>query len=162
MSPKLNNNSLTINEPIPLQPMGVPADHVDPNHPHFPTDPEAQLPPRQHFAAVPCLSKKKLVLLGTLLVLGSLIAALYVGIIVGKKNGIFEPNTTPTSTLETVSVTKTVLSTSYLPVSVFPKPTTVTQVLSLIQDFPKPTVTVPFEAPVRPTMVVSTVLSITM
>ncbi|KAG9187315.1 hypothetical protein G6011_05186 [Alternaria panax] len=66
------------------QPTGVPADYVDPNHPYFPHDPEAQLQPRSFAKADACVSSNWFLIVFSLIpVLGLLIASMLIGIKIG-------------------------------------------------------------------------------
>lgn len=145
------------NTPIATHTTGVPADHIDPNHPHFPTDSEAQLLPRPSYRLNPCLNKKSLwITFLAFLVTGSLIGAIFAGIKVGTDRAIAGHN----KANGTVYVTTTVVQTTMVDVSVTPKPTTVTQILSTIRDDssgkPTATATLPFSAPLRPTLIPTT------
>ncbi|KAI4675345.1 uncharacterized protein J4E84_010087 [Alternaria hordeiaustralica] len=63
---------------------GVPADHIDPNHPYFPHDDEAQLPPRPFYARHSLFTKKRFIIpTCTTLIVALLIAALLGGIKIG-------------------------------------------------------------------------------
>jgi hypothetical protein len=69
---------------IALQPTGVPADYVDSNHPHFPHDSEAQLPPRSFARAGACfVDKWVLIAFSLCFSLGMIIMSLLTGIRIG-------------------------------------------------------------------------------
>lgn len=66
-------------KPIEVQATGVPNDFADPNHPHFPHDPEAQLPERP-YKYVPFTSKKSTrIVLVVIFALLSYVAAALIG-----------------------------------------------------------------------------------
>ena len=123
---------------ITPQRTGVPADHIDPNHPYFPHDDEAHLPPRPFYKRHSFFTKKRfLIPTATILIIALLIAALLGGIKIGLSRCLHEPppvyqttaitSTSPHSTADPTTITTTVRTT--------------------------PTKTVPFEAPVRQTPV---------
>jgi hypothetical protein len=94
------------------QPTGVPADYVDSNHPHFPHDSEAQLPPRSFARASACFGNKWfLIAFGLFFGLGLIIMSLLTGIRIGmsklpnEHTTVYQTTiTTSTSTGGTVTV----------------------------------------------------------
>ncbi|KAI1665583.1 hypothetical protein L13192_10524 [Pyrenophora tritici-repentis] len=126
--------------PIELQPTGVPADHSDRNHPHFPTDAEAQLLPRPSYATRSCLTKRFLwIMFGSVFALNCLIGAAFLGIKLGTDKAIADNQK---SEGRVIYVITTMVSTISM-TQVIPTPTisTVTQSLSIIGTdlFPTPT-----------------------
>lgn len=95
------------------QPTGVPADYVDSNHPHFPHDSEAQLPPRSFARASACFGNKWVLIAFSLFFgLGMIIMSLLTGIRIGmsklpnEHTIVYQTTlTTSTSTGGTVTVT---------------------------------------------------------
>jgi len=123
---------------ITPQRTGVPADHIDPNHPYFPHDDEAQLPPRPFYQRHSFFTKKRfLIPTFTILITALLIAALLGGIKIGLSRCPHEPP----PVYQTTTVTST-------PVHTTQDATTITTTVRTT-----PTKTVPFEAPVRQTPV---------
>jgi hypothetical protein len=111
--------------PLEAQSTGVPVDHRDPNHPHFPRDSEAQ-PTKQPFVS----KKASCIALAVLVLIAAIVTAMLVGGKVGM-NMAKKPITSPVYTttfaeVEIVYVTTTVSSTSVVHVSITPEPTTIT------------------------------------
>jgi hypothetical protein len=128
------------------QSTGVPADYVDPNHPYFPHDSEAQAPPHSFLKPRACLSKKWLMIIfGVILALGLVIASLLIGI----KIGISKCPGTEVVVYETTVVTSTSTGGT---VRITPDPTIIITTLHTTPGA-TPTGTVPFKAPLRPTSV---------
>jgi hypothetical protein len=112
-------------KPIEPQATGVPADFVDPNHPHFPHDVEAQPFERPYYKYFPSVSKKtaNVIAIGLLVVLSYLTA-----ILVGGKIGmgmVKQPAPLPVVN-ETVYATTTVFSTTVIPYTLKQNATTST------------------------------------
>jgi hypothetical protein len=139
MSSQRNNIELS---GIAPQRTGVPADHIDPNHPYFPHDFEAQLPPRPFYKRH---SKKCFfITTGIVLIIGLIIASLLIGIRVGLAKRPLEPALAhETTTITSTSTRQAVYST--------PDSVTRTTTLRTTVGNTAPTKTVPFEAPTRPT-----------
>ncbi|KAH3945110.1 hypothetical protein HBI56_055390 [Parastagonospora nodorum] len=150
-------DSTTQAQPLEAQTTGVPVDHRDPNHPHFPGDLEAQP------SARPCLnSKSRLIIGGVIVIILSLITA----VLVGGKIGM-DMATRPTRPVfttvpiehETKNITTIEYSTSVMQLSITPDPTTITTTsMSMMPSMallptstptPKPSPT--SEAPKEPT-----------
>ncbi|RMZ68712.1 hypothetical protein GMOD_00002522 [Pyrenophora seminiperda CCB06] len=134
--------------PIELQQTpDVPADHSDPNHPHFPTDPETHLPPRSFYTPSSCISWKFLwIISGSLLTIGSIIGAGFLGIKFGTDKARAEYQkfdiattfitTTVIPTVSTVYVTPTSATAT---VTFSSTTTTVTRTLGTIDTYMFPT-----------------------
>jgi hypothetical protein len=126
---------LTSMSPNPLDPqptgVGIPADHLDPNHPHFPHDDlEAQPSSRPYYRYAPCMSKNTVIILsGMFLVLGSFALAILTGVKIGVGQVRTPSNTT--IPVETVYHTTTVNATALVPVLVVPT-TTVTMLTTIL------------------------------
>jgi hypothetical protein len=119
--------------PIEPQATGVPNDFVDPNHPHFPHDPEAALPERP-YKYVPFMSKKSTqIALAVIFVLLSYVAAALVGGKVGM-NMAKRP-----AANETLYSTTTVFATTIVPYTLKPSVETSTSTMTI--ELPKPKAT---------------------
>ena len=118
--------------PIELQQTGVPADYSDPNHPHFPTDTEAQLPRRSFSTPRTCLSKRFVyIIFGLVLGLGLVVGGVFLGIKLGtdqalaehqeSSNGTTYVTTTTVFTVSTIHATPTP-TLSIIGIDLFPTP----------------------------------------
>ena len=139
-----------ISKDLPFKPMiprpistqstgvGVPADYLDPNHPHFPHDDlEAQPSVRSHYKYAPCLSKKAvLILTGVFLILGSFALAVLTGIKISVGQAKAPSNSS--TPVQTVYHTTTINATALVPVVVTPT-TTVTMFTTVSAPTSSPT-----------------------
>jgi hypothetical protein len=119
-------------KPLSSQPtgVGIPADHLDPNHPHFPYDDlEAQPSVRAYYKFAPYLSKKAVIILaGIFLVLGSFALAVLTGVKIGV--GQVKAPTNASVPVETVYQTTTINATALVPILDTPT-TTVTMFMTV-------------------------------
>jgi hypothetical protein len=82
----------------------VPADYVDPNHPHFPTEIEGQLPPRPYY---------KRVNKNALLIIGAIILVIVSAVVGGKFGaGLAKRPVMSSTASKTVYSTTTIITTS--------------------------------------------------
>ena len=132
------------------QPTGVPADYVDSNHPHFPHDAEAQLPPRSFARSSACFSNKWfLIAFSLLLGLGLIIMSLLTGIRIGMSKLPSEHTTVYQTTITTSKSTGGT-------VTVTPEPTYTITTVETTPGRMTPTATVSFiKAPTGLTTVAS-------
>jgi len=125
-------------KPIEPQPTGVPADYLDPNHPQFPHDVEAQPFVRPHYVYVPFMSKKTANIVAiALFVMLSLLAAVLVGGKIGM-GAVKRPVPPAPTEIETVYMTTTVVSTTLVPTMHGPGTTTITTTTMLPPPTPTP------------------------
>jgi hypothetical protein len=135
MSPRRSSTGLSKISP---QPTGVPADYVDSNHPHFPHDSEAQLPPRSLARASVCFNNKwALIMFSLSFGLGLIIMSLLTGIRIGMSKLPNEQTTVYQTTIMTSTSTGgTVL--------IIPEPTYATTTVHTTPGRTSPTATVSF------------------